>query len=100
MVGVNLTKKNLFYRSLYFSNFYFFFFLTKYFFVKTTFNNNFDSVGNYVIVCYLFFILYSINLDLFSIQIYSFFILNFAAAESAIGLSILIIFYRLKVEFQ
>lgn len=70
------------------------------FFYLDTSNYNFNSVGNNVIVCYIFFILYSINLDLFSIQIYSFFILNFAAAESAIGLSILIVFYRLKVEFQ
>jgi len=44
----------------------------------------------------LFFIYYSIVFDDMSGQLFSFFILLVAGAESAIGLSILIAFFRVK----
>ena len=42
------------------------------------------------------FIIYSLYLDDISGQIYSLFILTVAAAESAIGLAILVIYYRIR----
>jgi NADH-quinone oxidoreductase subunit K len=42
------------------------------------------------------FIINSINLDDISGQIYSLFILTIAAAESSIGLAILVIYYRVR----
>jgi len=42
------------------------------------------------------FILFSMNLDDFFGQIISLFILTVAAAESAIGLAILVVYYRIK----
>ncbi len=42
------------------------------------------------------FIIYSLYLDDVSGQIYSLFILTVAAAESAIGLAILVIYYRIR----
>lgn len=44
----------------------------------------------------LFFIYYSISFDDISGQLFSFFILLVAAAESSIGLSILVAFFRVK----
>ena len=43
------------------------------------------------------FILFSVYLDDLYGQLFSFFILTIAAAESAIGLAIIIIYYRLLV---
>ena len=40
--------------------------------------------------------LFSVYLDDFSGQMFSFFILTVAAAESAVGLAIIIIYYRLR----
>ena len=42
------------------------------------------------------FILFSIYLDDLYGQLFSFFILTIAAAESAIGLAIIIIYYRIR----
>lgn len=42
------------------------------------------------------FIFFSVFLDDFYGQIFSFFILTVAAAESAIGLAILVVYYRLR----
>ena len=42
------------------------------------------------------FIIFSILLDDFSGQIFAVFILTVAAAESAIGLAILVVYYRIK----
>lgn len=42
------------------------------------------------------FIIYSLYLDDISGQIYALFILTVAAAESAIGLAILVIYYRIR----
>lgn len=42
------------------------------------------------------FIIFSAYLDDFSGQIFSLFVLTVAAAESAIGLAILVIYYRIK----
>ena len=42
------------------------------------------------------FIIYSLYLDDISGQLYSLFILTVAAAESAIGLAILVIYYRIR----
>lgn len=42
------------------------------------------------------FILFSVYLDDFYGQIFSLFVLTVAAAESAIGLAILIVYYRLR----
>ena len=42
------------------------------------------------------FIFFSINLDDISGQIFALFILTIAAAESAIGLAILVIYYRIR----
>lgn len=42
------------------------------------------------------FILFSVYLDDFYGQIFSLFVLTIAAAESAIGLAILILYYRLR----
>ena len=44
----------------------------------------------------IFFVLFSIYLDDIMGYLFSFFILTIAAAESAIGLAILIVFYRLN----
>ena len=42
------------------------------------------------------FILFSVYLDDFYGQLFSLFVLTVAAAESAIGLAILIVYYRLR----
>jgi NADH-quinone oxidoreductase subunit K len=42
------------------------------------------------------FILFSVYLDDLYGQLFSFFILTIAAAESAIGLAIIIIYYRIR----
>lgn len=42
------------------------------------------------------FILFSVYLDDFYGQIFSLFVLTIAAAESAVGLAILILYYRLR----
>jgi NADH-quinone oxidoreductase subunit K len=42
------------------------------------------------------FILFSVYLDDFYGQIFSLFVLTIAAAESAIGLAILILYYRIR----
>jgi NADH-quinone oxidoreductase subunit K len=44
----------------------------------------------------MIFVIFSILLDDLSGQIFSILILNVAAAESALGLAILIIYFRLK----
>ena len=45
---------------------------------------------------YQFIIMFSVYLDDFYGQIFSLFILTVAAAESAIGLAILILYYRIR----
>jgi NADH-quinone oxidoreductase subunit K len=44
----------------------------------------------------MLFVIFSIYFDDFIGQLFSFFILTLAAAESALGLSIMIIYYRLR----
>jgi NADH-quinone oxidoreductase subunit K len=46
------------------------------------------------------FIVLSTHLDDFCGQVFSFFILTVAAAESAVGLAIIIIYYRLRGEIK
>jgi NADH-quinone oxidoreductase subunit K len=46
------------------------------------------------------FIVLSTYLDDFCGQVFSFFILTVAAAESAVGLAIIIIYYRLRGEIK
>ena len=46
------------------------------------------------------FIIFSVYLDDFYGQIFSLFILTIAAAESAIGLAILILYYRIRGKIQ
>jgi len=45
---------------------------------------------------YLYFILFSVYFDDFTVQVFSLFILTVAAAESAIGLAIIILYYRVR----
>jgi len=81
----------------YFFPFFFFFFgFAGIFFFRQHFILLLIALEIMLLSVNLLIVLGAIFFDHFSAQIYSFFILNIAASESAIGLAILIIYYRLK----
>lgn len=68
-------------------------------FYPVTFNYYFNGIRNFIISCHINFVIFSIYLDDLLGQVYCLIILTIGASESAIGLAILIVYYRLRGAF-